>query len=56
MAHRDRPVTTEDRKMSVKHAMDSIKFNERHARDHMKLAKKAKARLSAVRHVRVRAI
>lgn len=42
--------------MSLKHAKDSFDFNMRHAKDHMKAAKKAKSRLARVRGARVRAI
>jgi hypothetical protein len=52
----DNPPTKADKVMSIKHAQDSYTFNMRHAKDHMKAAKKAKSRLSRVRGARVRAI
>jgi len=52
----DRPSTASDRAMSVRHARDSVKFNLRHAKDHMRAAKKAQSRLKQVRRARVRAI
>lgn len=52
----DQPPTASDRRMSIKHASDSVKFNLRHAKDHMKAAKKAKSRLKQVRHARVKAV
>lgn len=45
----DMPVTASDRAMSIRHARDSVKFNLRHAKDHMKAAKKAKSRLQRVK-------
>lgn len=51
----DMPPTAADRKMSVRHAKDSIKFNLKHAKDHMRAAKKAKSRLARVRGARVKA-
>lgn len=52
----DNPPTKDDRAMSIRHAKDSFDFNMRHAKDHMKAAKKAKSRLARVRGARVRAI
>ena len=55
-ASNDNPPTKNDKAMSVRHAKDSFDFNMRHAKDHMKAAKKAKSRLARVRGARVRAI
>src|SRR5262249_25615787 len=45
----DNPPTPMDRKMTVKHSQDSIKYNMRHANDHLAAAKKAKTRLAQVK-------
>lgn len=52
----DMPATKSDKAMSVRHARDSVKFNLRHAKDHMQAAKKARSRLARVRRARVRAV
>jgi len=52
----DMPPTEKDRVLSIQHAKDSVKFNLKHAKDHMKAAKKAKSRLMRVQRVRVRAV
>ena len=46
---KDTPPTPSDRKMSVRHAADSVRFNLRHARDHMRAARIARQRLARVR-------
>jgi hypothetical protein len=53
--HGDLPPTPFDKKMSIKHAKDSVKFNMRHAKDHLKAAKLAKKRLAQVRRARIKA-
>lgn len=52
----DMPSTGSDRTLAIRHAKDSVKYNTRHAKDHMVAAKKAKSRLMKVQKVRVRAI
>ncbi len=37
--HGLRPWTTADQKLSIEHLKDSIKYNERHAKDHEKAVK-----------------
>lgn len=51
-----KPPTESDRQMALRHARDSVKYNMRHAKDHMKAAGKARKRLAQVRGARVRAI
>jgi hypothetical protein len=53
---KDAPPTPADRVMSLKHAKDSLKFNLRHAKEHMKAAKGAKSRLAQVRAMRFKAV
>lgn len=48
----DKPPTKGDLSMSKRHAADSYKFNMRHAKDHLKAAKKAKSRLTKVNGIR----
>jgi hypothetical protein len=52
---RDIPVTKSDKKLAIKHAKDSIRYNMRHARDHLKAAQKARHHLMEVRRARVSA-
>jgi hypothetical protein len=54
-SHRDMPPTKPDKKLSIRHLKDSIRFNERHFKDHLKAAKLAKKRLAQVRRARIKA-
>ncbi len=42
------PVSRSDRKLSQKHLKDSIHYNEKHAEEHEKQEKIAKAKLKAL--------
>jgi len=48
-----KPPTASDRKMSLRHAKESVDYNMSHAKDHMKAAKKAKKYLAKIRSLKV---
>ena len=45
-----RPVTPADKKMSAKHMRESIKFNKKHAAEHLKAAKVSQKMLTSKKY------